>query len=447
MLRLLALIGDQIALPHPFDSPFVIFVSNDPSASNLPAHRPATWKWTICGLLLLASAINYMDRQTLANAAVRIKQEFYLSREQYGHVEAVFAYAFAAGSVVFGWAADRFSVRWLYAIVLTLWSLAGLATGFVHNEQELVWCRMALGFFEAGHWPCGIRTTRALLDARERSLGNSVLQSGTSVGAIITPLIMSVLMTSELSTWRTAFQVVGVTGFAWLVLWFALVRGADLPPPTHEDQTPRADAGPGLGIFTFIRRMLIIFFVIALINTTWQILRAWLPQILQEGRGYSEEDTLWFTSAWYLATDIGCLGAGALAVWLGRRKLSVHAARVIVFAACGALCASCALTPWLAHGWVLLAVFMLAGAGALGLFPLYHAFTQDLSGRHQGKITGIAGVVAWVSTAWAQQFFGKLADRTHSFDQGLILASFLPLIAVLPLWLFWESKSDLHPSS
>ncbi|WP_395741543.1 MFS transporter [Prosthecobacter sp.] len=412
-----------------------------------PLHRSAARKWTICGLLLLASAINYMDRQTLANAAVRIKQEFQLSREQYGHIEAVFAYAFAAGSIVFGWAADRFSVRWLYAIVLTLWSLAGLATGFVHNEQELVWCRMALGFFEAGHWPCGIRATRALLDARERSLGNSVLQSGTSIGAIITPLIMGVLMTSELSTWRTAFQVVGVTGFAWLVLWFALVRGSDLSAPVRDEKDVVAD-GAGLWSLAFIRRMLIVFFVVACINTTWQILRAWLPQVIQEDRGYSEQDTLWFTSAWYFATDIGCIGAGALAVWLGRRKFSVHTARVIVFAACGALCASCALTPLLAHGWALLAVFMLTGAGALGVFPLYHAFTQDLSGRHQGKITGIAGVVAWVLPAQAQEFFGRLADRTHSFDQGLILASCLPLIAVLPLWFLWESKSDSQtPSS
>lgn len=412
-----------------------------------PLHRSASWKWTICGLLLLASAINYMDRQTLANAAVRIKEEFRLSREQYGHIEAVFAYAFAAGSIVFGWAADRFSVRWLYAIVLTLWSLAGLATGFVHNEQELIWCRMALGFFEAGHWPCGIRTTRALLDARERSMGNSVLQSGTSIGAIITPLIMGMLMTSELSSWRTAFQVIGVTGFAWLALWFTVVRRSDLPPPVRDEKALHTGGGSELWTAVFIRRMLIIFFVIACINSTWQVLRAWLPQILQEGRGYSESDTLWFTSVWYVATDVGCLGAGALAVWLGRGRLSVHAARVMVFAGCGAVCASCALTPWLSHGWVLLAVFMLAGAGALGLFPLYHAFTQDLSGRHQGKITGIAGVVAWVSTAMAQQFFGWLADRTQSFNQGLILAACLPLLAVLPLWFFWENKSDRSSSS
>ncbi|MEZ5386243.1 MAG: MFS transporter [Prosthecobacter sp.] len=410
----------------------------DSSARN----RSSSWKWTVCGLLLLASAINYMDRQTLANAAVRITKEFHLSQAQYGNIEAVFAYAFAAGSIVFGWLADRFSVRWLYAVVLTMWSLAGLATGFVHNEQELLWCRMALGFFEAGHWPCGVRVTRALLDARERSLGNGVLQSGTSIGAIITPLIMSAIMTAELGSWRHAFQIVGVIGFAWLVLWFAFVRKADLPAPVRIADTSSEKDTDSIWDLIFSRRMLVIFFVIASINTTWQILRAWLPKIMQEGRGYAETETLYFTSVWYIATDIGCLGAGALAVWLGKRKLSVHAARVSVFAVCGMLSATCAITPYLDKGWALLAMLLVSGAGALGVFPLYHAFTQDLSARHQGKITGIAGVVAWVLPAQAQKFFGKLADLTHSFDQGLILASFLPLIATLPLWLFWEKKSN-----
>ena len=81
-----------------------------------------------------------------------------------------------------------------------------------------------------------------------------------------------------------------------------------------------------------------------------------------------------------------------------------------------------------------------SGAGALGVFPIYHAFTQDLSARHQGKITGLAGVVAWVLPAQAQKLFGSLADRTHSFDLGLVLAAFLPLLAALPLSWWWEKK-------
>jgi len=91
--------------------------------------------WWVAGLLLLASAINYMDRQTLANAAVRITREFSMSQEQYGNLEAGFGWAFAVGSLFFGFLADKVSVRWLYAGVVLLWSAMGFLSGFVKNNQ------------------------------------------------------------------------------------------------------------------------------------------------------------------------------------------------------------------------------------------------------------------------------------------------------------------------
>src|SRR4029450_1385787 len=90
-------------------------------------------RWIACGMLLLASAINYMDRQTLANAAVRVRREVHLQQEHYCNLDAGFACAFAAGSLVFGVLADRVSLRWLYATILLLWSAVGFATGFVRS--------------------------------------------------------------------------------------------------------------------------------------------------------------------------------------------------------------------------------------------------------------------------------------------------------------------------
>jgi MFS transporter, ACS family, hexuronate transporter len=222
-------------------------------------------------------------------------------------------------------------------------------------------------------------------------------------------------------------------------------RGADWLRPEEGSDVQKGAARlrpykPSFAAVIFSRQMLVVFFVIACINTTWQILRAWMPKFLQEGRGYSEADALSFNSVWFIATDIGCLAAGALAVWLARRHLSVHMARVLVFVGCAVLCAACVLVPWLGKGWLLLAVLSLAGAGALGVFPLYHAFTQDISAEHQGKITGVAGVAAWLIPAQIQKLFGVLADRTGSFDLGLALAGLLPLLAVIPLWLFWQGK-------
>ena len=398
----------------------------------------------VCGLLLLASAINYMDRQTLANAAVRISKEFGLNQTQYGTVEANFGYAFAAGSLVFGWMADRFSVRWLYAAVLAFWSLAGFITGFVKSYEQLLLCRILLGFFEAGHWPCAIRTTRLLLDERQRSMGNGLLQSGASFGAVVTPLIMRLLMTEDVASWRIPFLVVGAVGILWVAPWFILLRGVDFHPARTERRESRSVDHSFLSVL-LSRQMLIVFIVITCINTTWQLLRAWLPKFLQEGRGYTEAQALYFNSAWFAATDVGCLAAGGLAVFLARRHFSVHSARIVVFAGCGALCALTALIPWLGAGWPLLLVLALAGAGALGFFPIYHAFTQDISSAHQGKITGMAGVAAWLVPAQIQKVFGWLADRTGSFDAGLAVAGLLPLLAIPALWLFWRDSTSKAP--
>jgi MFS transporter, ACS family, hexuronate transporter len=403
------------------------------------AERPTSWRWWICGLLLCASAINYMDRQTLASAAVRITQQYHLTQEQYGNLELGFGWAFAAGSLLFGVLVDRFPVRWLYPAALFLWSVMGFATGVVESYGGLLACRTLLGFFEAGHWPCAVKTTQRLLAPADRSMGNSLLQSGTSIGAIVTPLIMRVLLTPELGSWRVAFQVVGAAGLLWIVAWFAMIRKGELEiAPTLKTGNIREES---LGKVLLSRRMLVIVVVIALINTSWQLLRAWLPKFLQEGRGYAESDVLYFTPVFYIATDIGVLGAGALTLWLHRRGRTVFSARCIGFLCCALMSSLALFVLVLPKGWLLLATLLFVGAGALGVFGIYHAFTQDLTRVHQGMVTGVAGVAAWALSP-SHKYFGRLVDRTGSFDLGFAVAGCLPVIALVCLWLFWNRRPD-----
>jgi ACS family hexuronate transporter-like MFS transporter len=298
---------------------------------------------------------------------------------------------------------------------------------------------MFLGFFEAGHWPCAVKTTQQLLSPRDRAMGNSVLQSGTSIGAIVTPLIMSAMLTARLESWRVPFQVVGAVGLSWVVLWFAFVRSGDLRLPTPEP----GRAGPGWSIWklVFSRRMLVVFFVVACINTSWQTLRAWLPKFLQEGRGYAETDMLHFNALFYVATDVGCLGAGFLTLWLARRGLEVHTARMRTFFGCAVAGALTCGLGLLSKGPGLLAVLLVIGAGLLGLFPVYHALTQDISAQHQGKVTGFASVGAWMLSGPAQSLFGWVIDRTGSFDLGLAVAGLLPLAAWGALAIFWKEPN------
>lgn len=412
-----------------------------------PPTRSTAWRWCVCALLLCASTINYTDRVTLSTIATRISHQFSLTQENYGTIETGFGLAFAFGSLMFGLIVDRFPVRWVYPSALLLWSAAGFMTGHARNYQELLLCRIALGLFEGGHWPCAIKTTRWLLEPKDRSMGNSVLQSGTSIGAIITPILMRVLLTPDPNSWRTAFQIIGAAGLVWILAWFFLIRSSDLggsnPETSHRLPNSSSDAGGTGSIWEsiFSRKMLVILIVIAMINTWWQLLRAWLPKILQEGRGYTESEVLNFLPAFYIATDVGVIVSGALTVWLHKRGFTVHGSRLGAFGTCAILSALAVVAAFTPRGPWLLFLLMVMGAGALGLFPIYHALTQDFPSRYQGTISGLGGVAAWI-LSFAQKYYGRLVDQTKSFDMGFAIAGAMPFFAFLVLFLLWPRSTQ-----
>ncbi len=408
---------------------------------NEPARSPSRlWIWYVCGLLLLATTINYMDRQTLANAASRVQADLQFNNEQYGELEQNFAIAFGIGALIFGAIADKVGVRWLYPTVLALWSLMGFATGFVETFGQLLICRTLLGVFESGHWPCALKTVQRLLPPRDRTMGNSILQSGTSVGAIATPLIMNWMLTDEPGSWRVVFQVIGGVGAFWIVLWFTAVREepAGAPAPQSAERKPVAELPLGL----FVRRLIVLILVVATINACWHLFRAWLPKFLTEGRGFSQGDALKFTSAFYVATDVGCILAGAATLWFQRAGLAVIWARWLVFLLCSLLTTLSVLISITPAGPWLMVQLLAFGAGALGLFPCYYSLSQELTVRHQGKLSGLLGAVAWLSVAPIHRWFGAYVDRTGSYDIPIAVAGCLPLIGCIAWALLWDMREQ-----
>jgi ACS family hexuronate transporter-like MFS transporter len=401
----------------------------------MPSNRPHFWKWYVCGLLLLATTINYMDRVTLANASVRVTKEFGLSEEQYGNLELYFGWAFAVGSLVFGLLADRVRVYWLYPVVLAGWSIMGMVSGWTSSYSELLICRILLGFFEAGHWPCALKTTFALLDTKDRTMGNSVLQSGASIGAIVTPQIMKALMTDDLGSWRGAFVIVGAVGLGWVVLWFVSMRPRELEtaPPVE-----KASGGPQLFDLILSKRFWALALLITGTQTVWHIYRVWLMKFLQTGRGYSEAAALDFQSAYYIATDVGCVLAGVVSIWLAKRGLDAHGARRWVYAGACLLTSLSIALPWLPQGWLLLGVLLIIGGGALALFPCYYSFVQEISATHVGRITGLLSMWVWAVTSPLHKLFGWIADKTGSYDEGLVIAGLAPWLGVIAMKLLWD---------
>ncbi len=398
--------------------------------------------WVICGLMLLATMLNYMDRQTLAQQATEIRGALGLSNENYGWLETGFGLAFAFGSLVTGAMADRVSLRWLYPAILLGWSAVGFLTGWVESYFQLLLCRVLLGFFEAGQWPCALAAAQRLLPRDRRPLGNSILQSGASLGAIITPPLVLLLNHGGPGAWRLPFQVVGAAGLAWIVLWLLVIRPRDLeiagePEPAGPGRTELpAQAAPSERIP--VARFLALVVVVITINLCWQYFRAWMPMMLETQYGYSKTRTQSFSSLYYLAAGIGCLLAGLAVKWLTGNGWPVHRARMAAFAFCVLLTASSTLMVLLPSSWGLLVILLLVGFGSLGQFPPYYAFTQELSVRQMGNITGLLSFMTWTSTALVQGLIGRWIDRTGSYAAVTCLAGLVPMLGLLALLILWN---------
>ena len=90
--------------------------------------------------------------------------------------------------------------------------------------------------------------------------------------------------------------------------------------------------------------------------------------------------------------------------------------------------------------WLLPVLLLAIGFGSLGQFPTYYAFTQELSVRQMGKVTGMLSFVTWTSFALVSGPIGRWIDRTGSYSAVTFIAGLTPLVGLLALLLFWNDR-------
>ncbi len=400
-----------------------------------------------------------MDRQALSQTATELKRDYALDDARYGRVERNFSWAFAVGSVLFGFIADYFGPRLVYPVVLIGWSVAGLLTPltsdpsiteFVADADDpgtgpfhwLLLCRTMLGFFEAGHWPCALISARQILDAKDRPLGNGILQTGASVGAVLIPPYVMVIRHVGYG-WEAVFWTIGAIGLLWVPLWLTLVRPGDLGnKSTLEmgDKHAESSITPHIPFdwMAFLRMYVTLFTVIVGLTISWQTLRAWLPKYLRESQDFSADTTDKIVMAYYIAAGLGCMLSGFPVRWLANRGISIHSARLLGFAVFAAVTLLAALVPVVGGGWAGVGLLTLAAMGILCLHPYYYAFTQELPTKQMGFLSGVLAAVGWAINGEVQKELGAHIKVTASYDAGFILVGVAPLLGLFALLTLWR---------
>jgi ACS family hexuronate transporter-like MFS transporter len=291
-------------------------------------------RWWVVGLLLLATILNYLDRQSLSILATTIQRAFGMSDYAYGHVVFAFLLSYTVAYAVSGPFCDRFGVRVSMAVLMTWWSMAELLPAFVHSAFTLGASRLLLGLGEAGVWIVAPKAVGQYFPVEQRGTAIGIYTSGATLGAAIAPPLIALLAIRF--GWQSVFIVTGLAGLIWVGPWIFLVRSTPaLPDSEKAIKTTHSSIGSSLSLLK-LPNLWLLLIARLVTDPVWYFYLFWYPKFLTEARHLTLARigrTAWVV---YLAADVGAIAGGWASGWLMRRGLGTLTARraVMTAAAC-----------------------------------------------------------------------------------------------------------------
>ncbi|SNS85462.1 Predicted arabinose efflux permease, MFS family [Granulicella rosea] len=177
--------------------------------------------------MLLLSLLSYADRSVLAILSPTILADLHLNAQQYGYAVSVFSVCYMLANPVWGWWIDRKGVWITILAAVAVWSLASGSHALMVGLGGMCLARGVLGFGEGATFPAGLATVADTLPVEKRSFGLGLAYSGGSLGAALTPLLITPVAIRY--GWRSTFYVTAVMGLLWIGLWVWL-RASGLYP-------------------------------------------------------------------------------------------------------------------------------------------------------------------------------------------------------------------------
>ncbi len=308
--------------------------------NSIKTTKMTNFRWVICGLLFLATTVNYMDRQVLSLTWKDfISPEFHWTDADYGLITGWFSIFYAVANLFAGKFVDWMGTKKGYLIAIFVWSTGAVlhaGCGWVAMQVEgydsiealrlvkagsdaavaiatiSVWlflsCRFILAVGEAGNFPAAIKVTAEFFPKKDRAFATSIFNSGASIGALAAPATIPLLARSL--GWEMAFIIIGVLGYVWMGLWLWLydkphkskhVNSAELNYIEQDVETPEAaETQEGKAeektinfwkCFTFRQTW---SFIVGKLMTdgVWWFFLFWAPAYFSDQYGYTSDSTM-----------------------------------------------------------------------------------------------------------------------------------------------------------
>ncbi len=419
------------------------------------APRRGRYRWVICGLLFLATTINYIDRQVIGILKPMLQTTFGWSEIDYGDLVFAFQLAYAIGFLFAGRVMDLFGTKKGYALALTVWSVAAVATAratafgppmaavlavfgmkYSASVAGFLAARFMLGLGESGNFPAAIKTVAEWFPRSERALATGIFNAGTNVGAIITPAIVPFIAVRF--GWEWAFLGTGAIGFAWLFIWWTMYERPDRHPRVSASELAHIRSDPAdqptvIPWTALLAHKQAWAFAIAkaMTDPIWWLYLFWMPDFFSRNYGLSLLELGPPIIVIYLVADIGSVGGGWLSSSLIRRGWSVNAARKTAMLMCAVAVVPIIAASGIRSMWGAVALISLAAAAHQGWSANVFTLTSDMFPRQAvGSVVGIGGTAGAVGGMVIAKITGYILQTTGSYLPVFIIAGTTYLVTL-----------------
>jgi len=431
------------------------------------SERVGWHRWVICALLFFGTTINYIDRQVIGILKPTLVAEFGWNDERiYAAIVFSFQLAYGIGLLLAGRIMDKLGTRLGFTIAVVLWSIAavghavadrfswlrlptlnldastGLSIVLVSGAAAgFALMRFLLGLGEAGNFPASIKTVAEWFPKKERAFATGIFNSGTNVGALLTPIAVPWITLHW--GWKWAFILTGLTGFLWVVWWLRAYR----PPEEHPRLSPaelayiRSDPPEATTPIAWSKLMgyrEAWAFAIGKFMTDpiWWLYLFWIPDFFHRNHGLDLKSIGLPLVAIYLIADIGSIGGGWLSSNLIKRGWTVNASRKTAMLICALAVIPIIFASRTSNLWVAVLLVGIAASAHQGWSANIFTLTSDMFPRRAvGSVVGFGGMAGALGGMLIAIIVGEILQRTGSYVPIFFIAGFTYLAALLVIHL------------
>ncbi|WP_019203724.1 MFS transporter [Tsukamurella sp. 1534] len=391
--------------------------------------------WAVTLMIVVLMMINFGDKAVLGLAAKPIMAELGLSATQFGGISSSFYLLFSLAAVIVGFVSNRVSTTTILGVIAVLWSLATLPVLLAASVPMLYASRIALGGAEGPTAPMAAHAVQKWFPENARAIPTALTTMGGALGLAVTAPTLAYFIANH--GWRSGFAALAIVGIVWAAAWYVI--GKEGPyreySSTAEARATSTSEERTVGYARLFTSRTWLGTIVAGAGAYWALAvsTAWLPTLLERGRGYSAQTTAVLVSSPHIVSAVAILVIPLVSERLVRAGVSARWSLGVLAGAMVVLAGVCAVFVGHTSGTVLLVLVAVAFGIPSAFYPLSFLMAGRISPvKQRGAVMATATAIVTMTGVIAPTVTGRIIDAAGgpaaAFDEVFLVSGAILLV-------------------